>query len=72
MGGTSAVVRLFARRDLLDHVDDTAAKLKRVQLPADLSGQSVLDIGAWDGFFSFESERRGANRVLAVDSFCWN
>ena len=53
-------------------LDDTAAKLKRVRLPADLTGKSVLDIGAWDGFFSFEAERRGANRVLAVDSFCWN
>jgi tRNA (mo5U34)-methyltransferase len=31
----------------------------------------VLDIGAWDGFFSFEAERRGAKRVLATDSFCW-
>jgi SAM-dependent methyltransferase len=27
----------------------------------------VLDIGAWDGWFSFEMERRGA-QVLAVDS----
>ena len=72
-----AGVRWFHRIDLGKGVvtpglDDTAAKLKRVQLPADLSGQSVLDIGAWDGFFSFESERRGANRVLAVDSYCWN
>src|SRR4029077_2193192 len=30
------------------------------------------DIGAWDGFFSFEAERRGARRVLATDSFVWN
>jgi tRNA (mo5U34)-methyltransferase len=27
----------------------------------------VLDIGAWDGFFSFEAERRGASRVEDVD-----
>jgi hypothetical protein len=27
---------------------------------------------AWDGFFSFEAERRGAQRVLATDSFCWD
>ena len=26
------------------------------------SGRTVLDIGAWDGFFSFEAERRGARR----------
>jgi len=32
---------------------------------------SVLDIGAWNGYFSFEAKRRGASRVLATDSFCW-
>ena len=37
----------------------------------DVSGKSVLDIGAWDGFFSFEAEKRGARRVLATDYFCW-
>jgi tRNA (mo5U34)-methyltransferase len=40
----------------------------RFQLPEDLSGKRVLDIGCWDGFYSFESERRGAD-VVAVD--CW-
>jgi tRNA (mo5U34)-methyltransferase len=35
-------------------------------LPNDLRGQRVLDIGAWDGWFSFECERRGAE-VVAVD-----
>jgi tRNA (mo5U34)-methyltransferase len=37
-----------------------------------IAGKSVLDIGAWDGFFSFEAERRGAARVLATDNFCWS
>jgi tRNA (mo5U34)-methyltransferase len=37
----------------------------------DLRGRSVLDIGAWNGFFSFEAKRRGAGRVLATDSYCW-
>jgi tRNA (mo5U34)-methyltransferase len=37
-----------------------------------LSGRSVLDIGAWNGFFSFEAKRRGASRVLATDSYCWS
>jgi tRNA (mo5U34)-methyltransferase len=32
----------------------------------------VLDIGAWDGFFSFEAERRGASRVLAADHYSWS
>lgn len=38
------------------------------KLPADLSGKRVLDIGCWDGFYSFEAEQRGA-RVTSVD--CW-
>ncbi len=49
--------------------DPSAKKLKWIQLPAQLDGCTVLDIGAWDGFFSFEAERRGARRVLAVDSW---
>ena len=51
--------------------DDTPAKLATLGFPDDLGGKTVLDIGAWDGFFSFEAERRGASRVLATDSFCW-
>jgi len=49
----------------------TARKLETLGMPEDLTGKSVLDIGAWDGFFSFEAERRGARQVLAVDHFCW-
>ncbi len=52
-------------------VDNSPAKLRTLEIPPILNGISVLDIGAWDGFFSFEAERRGASRVLAVDSFCW-
>ncbi|MFI4949902.1 MAG: class I SAM-dependent methyltransferase [Caulobacterales bacterium] len=37
-----------------------------------VAGKRVLDIGAWDGFFSFEAERRGAAEVLATDHFCWS
>jgi tRNA (mo5U34)-methyltransferase len=51
--------------------DKTIERLKWLGLPADLSGKSVLDIGAWDGAFSFEAERRGASRVLAIDEFIW-
>jgi tRNA (mo5U34)-methyltransferase len=49
----------------------TSETLKRIRLPIRLDGRSVLDIGAWDGFFSFEAERRGARRVVAVDPECW-
>jgi len=53
-------------------IDDTPSKLVRVKLPTDLSDWTVLDVGAWDGAFSFECERRGAERVRAVDSYCWS
>ena len=50
--------------------DLSEAKLAGLKLPKNLRGQRVLDIGAWDGFFSFACERRGAE-VLATDSYCW-
>jgi len=53
-------------------VDDTPLRLARLDLPARFDGLSVLDIGAWDGFFSFEAERRGAARVVAADYFSWH
>jgi tRNA (mo5U34)-methyltransferase len=33
----------------------------------DFHGKTVLDIGCWDGYWSFYAERRGAKRVLATD-----
>lgn len=42
-------------------------KLEMIGLPEDLSGKSVLDVGCNEGFYSFEAERRGAARVLAID-----
>ncbi|MFN6129416.1 MAG: DUF1698 domain-containing protein [Planctomycetota bacterium] len=33
----------------------------------DFKGKKVLDIGAWDGLWSFEAERRGASKVVATD-----
>lgn len=46
-------------------------EIEQMNLP-DLRGKSVLDIGAWDGAFSFEAERRGASRVLALDHYAWS
>jgi tRNA (mo5U34)-methyltransferase len=51
---------------------DCASRLPGLGLADDLHGLSVLDVGAWDGFFSFEAERRGARRVLATDHFSWD
>jgi tRNA (mo5U34)-methyltransferase len=45
--------------------NDVAELLDYVGLPADLTGKRVLDIGAWNGGFSFECERRGAAEVVA-------
>ncbi len=53
-------------------IDDTPLRLARLNLPESLAGLTVLDIGAWDGFFSFEAERRGASRVVAADYFSWH
>jgi tRNA (mo5U34)-methyltransferase len=37
-------------------------------LPEDFAGMSVLDVGTFDGFYAFLSERRGAERVVALDN----
>lgn len=47
-------------------VNDTQGCLALLDLPTNLSGMRVLDIGARDGFYSFECERRGAD-VVAID-----
>jgi tRNA (mo5U34)-methyltransferase len=44
-------------------------RLEQFRVPPDLTAKRVLDIGAWDGWFSFEMERRGAE-VTAID--CWD
>jgi tRNA (mo5U34)-methyltransferase len=37
-------------------------------VPADLCGKSVLDVGCNGGFYSIQMKRRGAERVLAIDT----
>lgn len=51
---------------------DTFRRLEALRLPKDLSGLDVLDIGAHEGFYSFEAERRGARSVVAADEVTWN
>src|SRR3982751_4845854 len=50
--------------------DYPGAKFRRFagHLPKDLSGKSVLDIGCNAGFYSIEMKRRGADRVVGIDS----
>ena len=38
-------------------------------LPTNFLGARVLDVGAWDGYFSFLAEERGAANVVAIDRF---
>src|SRR5258706_6059935 len=48
---------------------DRLPELERT-LP-EMAGGSVLDVGAWDGYYSFLAERRGAARVVALDHYVW-
>jgi tRNA (mo5U34)-methyltransferase len=50
----------------LQSIEHLRWRLDLFGLPEDLHGKRVLDVGAWDGWFSFECERRGAE-VVAVD-----
>jgi tRNA (mo5U34)-methyltransferase len=51
--------------------DNSPVKLLGLGIPEDLTGQRVLDIGAWDGYFSFVCEKRGAKEVIAIDTIAW-
>jgi len=53
-------------------IDQSWAKLQLLDFPESLEGKTVLDVGAYDGFFSFEAETRGATRVVAADDYCWS
>lgn len=37
-------------------------------IPEDLTGKSVLDVGCNAGFYSIQMKRRGADRVVAIDT----
>ena len=51
--------------------DPSHEKTQFLGLPDRFDGLSVLDIGAYDGHYSFEAARRGATDVLAADHFVW-
>jgi tRNA (mo5U34)-methyltransferase len=46
-----------------------------IQIPEEhfppFAGRTVLDIGAWDGYYSFMAERLGARQVTALDHYAW-
>lgn len=45
-------------------IDDTPRKLNAVRMPENLSGKTVIDIGAYDGFFP-------SKRSVAAPPACW-
>lgn len=38
-------------------------------IPDDMDGETVLDVGSWDGYWTFEALKRGAKHVTAIDDF---
>lgn len=57
-------IRVPAPKQNAEH---TLWMLNSMKLPSNMQGQETLDIGCSDGFFSFESEKRGAKRVVGMD-----
>lgn len=57
LGGGVVTEGMFDHRPVVD----------RCLIPADLTGMRCLDVGTMDGFWAFELERRGAEKVVAVD-----
>ena len=39
------------------------------KIPDDLTGKRVLDVGAWDGYWTFEALKRGAKEAVAIDNW---
>ena len=44
-------------------------QMEAYRVPLDLTGKRILDVGAWDGFWTFEALKRGASEVVAIDDF---
>jgi tRNA (mo5U34)-methyltransferase len=49
------------------HWEDLWGPIRRRHREVDFQGKSVLEVGCWDGYWSFEAERLGAAEVLATD-----
>lgn len=46
---------------------DAPLRWSLLKLPESFEGKEVLDVGCSSGYFSFEMEKRGAKRVVAID-----
>ena len=49
------------------HVGAAVPTIMRALDTIDFHGKKVLDIGCWDGLWSFEAEKRGATTIVATD-----
>lgn len=67
LGGGVVTKRASAVGEPVEHPRPTWEKV-RACLPEDLAGKSVLDVGCNAGFYAVELKRRGAGRVVGVDS----
>jgi len=67
LGGGVLTKTASAIGEPVEHPRPTWEKVKAC-LPEDFSGRSVLDVGCNAGFYTIEMKRRGAERVLGVDS----
>lgn len=63
--GDGLVAKSSAPPDFIDQMGSALFE------PLDLTGKSMLDIGAWTGAYSFEAKWRGAKRVVASDHYAW-
>jgi tRNA (mo5U34)-methyltransferase len=69
-----AALRWYHSIDLGGGVVTPGTPVNRAMLERGLppmTGRTVLDIGAWDGLYSFVAEQRGASRVVALDHYAW-
>jgi tRNA (mo5U34)-methyltransferase len=56
----------YVTNGIVNHCSEEIAT-KRFGMPESLEGKTVLDIGCWDGYFSFLAEKRKAHYVLGID-----
>src|SRR5271170_6913847 len=54
-----------------DRSDEVLLLESQATFKYSVKGKTVLDVGAWNGYFCVEAVRRGAKRVVALDKPSW-